>query len=312
MPSVWINIRRTASGVRYRVRARPGGHEAASLYYGTFKRRRDAETCRRRVEGEFAAGRVPARHLIDAAAMSAPTLAEAAAAWRASRVDVAEQTRHMHRSAFGRSSRCSRSCAPGGSTRSPSTTWVTFAALHAQGYERETLRKTRTALAQTLDYHEVTPNPARDERVKLPKERRPHIPPPLAEHVEAVARLLARVYVLPLLILDWAGPRVSELVTAEVGDLDEGRRAIRVRPTTRRTSATGTSTCPTTCGRRCWRRCRRGRTAPGGTAIPRPHGRQPAHGDHPGVQGRRGAALLAAWPPTPPWVTALQAHRLPG
>jgi len=34
-----------------------------------------------------------------------------------------------------------------------------------------------------------------------------------------------------LLIIDWAGPRVSELETAEVGDIDEGRKAIRVRPT---------------------------------------------------------------------------------
>ena len=31
-----------------------------------------------------------------------PTLAEAAEAWRASRVDVAEQTGNMHRSAFAR------------------------------------------------------------------------------------------------------------------------------------------------------------------------------------------------------------------
>ena len=57
-------------------------------------------------------------------------------------------------------------------------------ALAEAGYKRETLRKSRTALAQTFDFHDVTPNPARDERVKLPKERRTHLPPPLAEHVE--------------------------------------------------------------------------------------------------------------------------------
>ena len=34
---------------------------------------------------------------------------------------------------------------------------------------------------------------------------------------------------LPLLVIDECGPRVSELETAEVGDLDEHRRAIRVR-----------------------------------------------------------------------------------
>jgi integrase len=233
MPSVWINKRRTPSGaVRYRVRARPGGHEAVNLYYGTFTRRRDAETRKRWVEGEFAAGRVPARQLVDAAAKLAPTLAEAEKAWRRSRVDVAEDTRDMHRSAFGR---IFKMC-PKLRTRRIDTLTVTdvadlVVALHAHKYKRETIRKTKTALAQALDYYEVTPNPARDDRVKLPKERRPHIPPPLAEHVEAVARLLARVYVLPLLILDWTGARVSELVTAEIGDLDESRRAIRLRPT---------------------------------------------------------------------------------
>ena len=103
------------------------------------------------------------------------------------------------------------------------------AALAAHPYKRETVRKTRTALAQCLDHYSVDPNPARDERIKLPKERKPHIPPPLAEHVERVANTVAREYVLPLLVIDECGPRVSELETCEVGDLDEHRRAIRVR-----------------------------------------------------------------------------------
>ena len=42
--------------------------------------------------------------------------------------------------------------------------------------------------------------------------------------------LVAPRYVLPLLILDECGPRVSELETAVVGDFDEERQAIRVRP----------------------------------------------------------------------------------
>jgi integrase len=103
------------------------------------------------------------------------------------------------------------------------------AGLAANPYSRETIRKTRTALAQTLDFYKLEPNVARDERVKLPKERKPHIPPPLAEHVERVAEAVAREYVLPLLVIDECGPRVSELETAEVGDVDEHRKAIRVR-----------------------------------------------------------------------------------
>jgi integrase len=56
------------------------------------------------------------------------------------------------------------------------------------------------------------------------------LPPPLAEHVESVVGLVAPRYVLPLLILDECEPRVSELEAAVVGDIDEERKAIRVRP----------------------------------------------------------------------------------
>jgi integrase len=72
----------------------------------------------------------------------------------------------------------------------------------------------------------------RDERVKLPRERKTHLPPPLAEHVECVLGLVAPAYRLPLAILDVTGARVNELATARVGDLDEERLAIRVRPET--------------------------------------------------------------------------------
>jgi integrase len=229
VPSAWIERR----GDRYRVRFRVGGHETEKRYGGTFKRLRDAERRRRWVEGELAALRVPdIRTLRAAEAAKAPTLAEAAEAWRQSRVDVAEQTQNMHRSAFERIF----TVAPKLRTRridelTAADVGDLIGALHSHPYKRETIRKTRTALAQTIDYYNVNPNPARDERVKLPKERRPHIAPPLADHVETVLSLVAREYVLPLLIIDWAGPRVSELETAEVGDLDEGRNAIRVRPT---------------------------------------------------------------------------------
>jgi integrase len=232
MPSVWIIPRATKDGgKRYRVKFRAGGRESPDRYGGSFKTKREALIRKRWVAGELAALRMPdLRLLAETAPM--PTLAEAAETWRASRVDVVDQTQNTHRSAFVRVFKIS----PKLRTRRIDAISVQdvqdlITALHAAGYRRETLRKTRTALAQTLDYFGITPNPARDERVKLPKERRAHIPPPLAEHVEAIAAIVAPEYVLPLLIIDWAGPRVSELEATEVGDLDEHRRAIRIRPT---------------------------------------------------------------------------------
>ena len=159
-----------------------------------------------------------------------PTLLEAAERWSASRIDVDHGTSGMHRSAFQRF----WTYAPDLRARRIDRITVDdvtalMAALAAKPYKRETIRKTRTVLAQILDHYAIDPNPARDQRVKLPRERKPHIPPPLAEHVERVVETVAREYVLPLLVIDECGPRVSELTTAEVGDVDEQRRAIRVR-----------------------------------------------------------------------------------
>jgi integrase len=231
--SVWIRPpHRTKDGrVRYRVEFRAGGREAPIRYGGVFNTKREANARKEWLRGELAAMRLPDLRLL-AATKPAPTLADAARAWRQSRVDIPEQTQNGHDTAFGRIFKAR----PKLRTRRVDHLTVKdvidlVAALHAHGFKRETIRKSKTALALTLDFHDVTPNVARDGRVKLPKERRPHIPPPLAEHVETVVGLVAREYVLPILIIDWAGPRVSEIETAEVGDVDETRRAIRVRPT---------------------------------------------------------------------------------
>jgi integrase len=232
MASAWIITRETQTGrKRYRVLYRLGGRESRQRYAGSFPTKTEALERRRWIDGELSAMRVPDLAVLEQEPARAPTLADGAEAWRASRVDVVGQTSNMHRSAFVRIFRVR----PDLRSRRIDTLTVAdvsdlVAALAEAGYKRETLRKSRTALAQTLDFHDVKPNPARDERVKLPKERRTHLPPPLAEHVERVLGLVAPRYVLPLAVLDECGPRVTELETALVGDLDETRRAIRVRP----------------------------------------------------------------------------------
>jgi integrase len=199
-------------------------------YGGSFKTLREATVRRNWIAGELAAKRVPDLTHVETKAPKLPMFPEAFDVWRASRVDVDEQTRNMHRSSVGRIFKV----APHLRGRrvdelTVDDVAVLIAGLAEAGYKRETIRKTRTVLSQTLDFYELEPNVARDERVKLPKERKPHIPPPLAEHVERVAETMPREYVLPLLVIDECGPRVRELETAEVGDLDEHRKAIRVR-----------------------------------------------------------------------------------
>jgi integrase len=231
MASVSIRERKTKTGERrYLVEYRLGGREARKRHGGSFRTKQLATLRVAWIAGELAAGRVPELALTAVEPAKLPTLAEAFDASRASRVDVDEQTRNMHRSSAGRIFKV----APHLRARRVDELAVDdvaalVAGLAEGGYKRETIRKTRTALGQTLDFYKLEPNVARDERVKLPKERRPHIPPPLAEHVERVAETIPRHYVLPLLIIDACGPRVNELATAQVGDLDEHRRAIRVR-----------------------------------------------------------------------------------
>jgi integrase len=230
MPSAWIDRR----GDRWIVRYRTGGRESPKFYGGIFRRKADAVSRRRVIEHELACLRVPdIKALAAQTAKKILTLGEAAEAWRQSRIDVPEQTRNMHRSALGRIWKV----AP--VLRSKRVDEITFAdisdlvaKLHAAGYKRETLRKTKTVLSQVLDFADVDPNPGRDDRVRLPHERKLRHPTPLAEHVETVVSIVASEYVLPVLVIDTAGPRVSEILLAEIRDLDEHRHAIRLREET--------------------------------------------------------------------------------
>jgi integrase len=230
LASSWITRRTTTDGTaRFRVEFRVGGRESKTQYGGSFKTKREALLRKAWITGEFAQRRIPDLQALESAP-KAPTLPAAGETWRASRVDVVEQTGNMHRSSLGRIFKV----APALRTRRIDELTVDdvaalVTALVEAGYKRETIKKSRDALAMMLDFHKVEPNVARDKRVKLPKERKAHIPPPLADHVERVAERLLRHHVLPLLVIDECGPRVNELATAEVGDLDEHRRAIRVR-----------------------------------------------------------------------------------
>ena len=158
----------------------------------------------------------------------APTVAEAARRWRASRIDIRPATASQHASAIARLLPIL------GHVRVDRITAADVAdmvqQLVRQGRARETVRKTLTALAMILDWEGITPNPARDRvRVRLPREESQEIEPPSAEQVEAVVRLLPPHYRLAVLVLEATGARIGEVVAARVGDLDEERRAWLVR-----------------------------------------------------------------------------------
>lgn len=229
MPSSWIVTRQVGGGKRYLVRYRLGGRESTQRYAGSFRTRTEALERRRWVDGELAAMRVPDLSGLDQETTKVPSLAEAAGAYRASRIDIAEATRVNIGTALnlvlglldaGRriDQFAAREIADA------------VAKLHARGYKRETIRKAVTHLACVFDFAGIEPNPVRDKlRVRLPRGEIREPQPPSAEHVEAVYRLLPSKHRLALLWLDWSGARVSSIDTVLVGDYDEPQRRVRLR-----------------------------------------------------------------------------------
>jgi integrase len=234
MPSVWLvpYIARDGSK-RHRVRYRLGGRESRVRYAGSFARKRDALARKAWVSGELAAMRVPdLRLVIEADPTTVRVLAES---WQAARVDVSAGTAQTYRVALGRL--IPRIGDKPAADLEPSDVAALVAEFAAAGLRKQTIRKTVSVLAMILDHHGVQPNPARDPRVKLPREDRRELNPPTAEHVLAVHRLLPRLYRLPLLVLDATGMRVGELEQLTWGDVDERRGRWRIASAVAKTGA---------------------------------------------------------------------------
>jgi integrase len=233
MASAWVTARATKDGgKRYRVEYRLGGRATRIRYAGSFKKRREALIRRNWVTAELANRRVPDLDALREPPR-APTFAEAAATWRASRLDLADSTREQHRIQIDKLLPLIGSCPV--DTLGAQDFADVVAQLHERGTARETIRKTLGAGAMALDHAGISPNPARDRSIKLPREERPEISPPSADHVEAICRLLPPKHRLPLLWLDWSGARVSSIDLTLVGDYDERRRRIRLRAATTKT-----------------------------------------------------------------------------
>jgi integrase len=224
MASSWIRTRTARDGSkRYRVEFRTGGRESRAKYAGSFRTRREADARKAWIAGELAARRVPDLGSLEA--VTAPTLADAAERWFASRVDVAPNTKLQHRSAMR------NLLAVLGSSRVDAITPTDVAELVAKLSEtrkRETVRKSLLVLGMVLDDAGIAPNPVRDRKVRLPREERIEITPPTAAHVEAVLHVLPERYRLPLVVLEQTGMRLGELEGLRWGDVDEERSRWRV------------------------------------------------------------------------------------
>jgi hypothetical protein len=266
--SVWIRSRPTKAGaVRHRVEYRLGGREAPTLFGGSFGTKREASIRKVWILNEIAAGRAPDLNLVAVEKPQAPTLAEAAETWKGSRVDVEQQTQNMHRSAWGRIFKAAPELR---SRRVDEVTADDVAELIAalarprngrKSYRRETIKKSRDALAMTLDFYGIDPNPGRDKRVKLPKERKAHVPPRSPSTSSGSQRRCRGITSYRCLsstsaglgLASWRRLRSATWTSTAARSASAGR--------SRRTTATGISTYRMISSPRSWRRCPPARTA---------------------------------------------------
>jgi integrase len=223
--TVVITTRRTKSGPRYVVRYRLGGRAYPIVHAGSFKTRREARVRRDFVAGEIAAGRNPADAL--RAVLDPPkrrTFHEWSEAYKSSRVDLAEQTTknldsHLKTMlpTFGGSD-------PNTITTSDVQEWIAGLAL-----KPSSIRRYVATLRAVLDFADVDPNPARDGRVKLPREEQSVVDPPTAADVDTIIATVPERWRLALRTLEQTGMRVGEAHALVWGDVDEQRFRFRVK-----------------------------------------------------------------------------------
>jgi integrase len=120
-------------------------------------------------------------------------------------------------------------------TPSDLTEWVAeLAAKHKPG----TIRQKVIAVRLLLDFAAVDPNPARDARVKPPKQVREEPDPPSAEHVLAMLDKIGSKWKLMLVTIEQGALRVGEAVALKWGDVDAAGLRLRLpRSATKRDQA---------------------------------------------------------------------------
>jgi integrase len=189
---------------------------------------KNARARRDLIGGELAAGRNPAEIL--RALTEVPqrrTFREWADAYKLSRIDVAEKTTKTTGSYM-------RAIVETFGDRDPAQIeWQDVQAwVAASGLKASSLRQYLSTLRAVLDYAGLTgeANPARDPRLRLPRQEREVVEPPSALEVDAILRNVSpERHRLPLRILEQTGMRVGELHQLEWQDVDVAGSRFRVR-----------------------------------------------------------------------------------
>ena len=225
MSSLMITKRRTKSGPRYVVRYRLGGRAYPIVHAGSFRTLKEAKARRDFVAGELAGGRNPAVALRTLAAppTAVMTFSRWAESYRASRVDFATETT-KNLSSHLKAMNALQDRDPTTITPADVQEWIATLTL-----KPSSIRRYVATLRAVLDFAGVDPNPARDSRVRLPREERTVVDPPTAADVDTIIATVPKRWRLALRTLEQDGMRVGELQTLAWGDVDEAASRFRVK-----------------------------------------------------------------------------------
>lgn len=229
-PSAYITKRTLPAGdKRYVVRYRLGGRGFKLNHAGSFKSLKDARARRDFVTAEIAAGRDP-RETLRAMALSKPRLsvAQEGERWRKSRVDHSDATKKNVRAHLLRINATFGDRDPTSLTYEDVQAWIGEQTSGEGALKPSSLVSYIATFRQILDFADVHPNPARDDRVRLPAVVREEIRPPSSEHVLAMLWVAPVPTLRPLIAVERTGMRVGELGLTW-GDVDVPGSRFRIR-----------------------------------------------------------------------------------
>jgi integrase len=225
MATVTITTRNRKGGPRYVVRYRLGGRAYPIVHAGVFKTLKDAKSRRDLVAGEIAHGRNPADAL--EAMTTLPlvrTFAQWAEAYRTSRVDLAADSM-ANVSSHLKAMTVFNDRDSATITFADVQEWVGGLSL-----KPSSIRRYIATLRAVLDFAGIDdPNPARDSRVRLPREEQTVMEPPSAADVDIIVATVPKRWRLPLRTLAETGLRVGEAHGLEWGDVDESGSRFRIK-----------------------------------------------------------------------------------
>lgn len=220
--SVYAVKRETKKGPRWYVRAELPG--LPMIHLGTFDTEKRAKTRIKTALDDIAAGIVPARFRSEDTP-SSRTLARAATEWIGVRHDLADVTKTPYERMIREWPDDLSRLDPARVTHGDVQEWVTDL---SKRLTRGTIDREITVLRMVLDHEGVHPNPARDKRVKLPRNERRHHRLPTRAELEAL-RVALPTRVPLMLLLEWTGLRISEAAALTWGDIDIKRGRLLVQ-----------------------------------------------------------------------------------